>query len=167
MEIWVAECWNLLDGLLGSPSGTATAAIYRIVGFLVMMFVFEYTGYALGARRVGLLSVILALVVGVCILVVAHTVTKLCIVPSLPRSDNGIIQIVITALITLLVGVPLQCLLRKSKFFAMSVAFGASLLAVFLVMYALNAVTGSLREGGKKSDSIRQRKYETERLIYE
>jgi hypothetical protein len=38
---------------------------------------------------------------------------------------------------------------------------------VFLVMYALNAISGSLREGGKKSDSIRQRKHETERLIYE
>jgi hypothetical protein len=167
--MWIAEFWQVINGLLSHPTGSFMVPLYRVIGFLVMMFVFEYVGDGMGAnKQIGLVRCFLALAVGMLVVCVGYAVTDFYILPALPKTSfSQVILMVVTALIVLVVGVPLQCLLRKSKYVAMAVAFGASLLAVFLVMFALTAMLGSLRAGGRRSDSIRDRKHETERMIAE
>ncbi len=167
MDAWTTEFWYLLNGLMGNPSGTMQTAVFRIVGFFVMIFTFEFAGHGMGAnKQIGLPRVILAFVVGMLVTLVAFAAARLYLLPLLPDGTvNKVVLYGVSAAAVLLIAVPLQCLIRKSKYVSMAVSFVSSFIVVYLIIFALNAALGSILAGGKSSESIRERKHMTEGII--
>ena len=167
MDAWMGEFIGTIDWFTGHLSSGTVRILLKMFGAVVLLLAFEYIAYAFGSPQVGWARVLFAAAMGTVFLVGAAASNSVYILPKLDSSLVLVATIAVPVLALAVIITPLNCLLRKSKYFCMLSSFSLGILASFLFFSAANAVLGSVRAGGEKSNTIRERRLMTEELLDE
>jgi hypothetical protein len=165
MDALMGEFMGTIDWFTGHLSPGTIRIILKIFGALVLLLAFEYIAYAFGSAQVGWARILFAAVLGTVLLVGAAAANSVYILPELDSALVLLATIAIPVLALVIIITPLNCLLRKSKYFCMLSSFSLGILASFLFFSAANAVLGSVRAGGEKSNTIRERRLMTDEFL--
>ena len=165
MDACISEFWQTLDWFTGHAPPGAVTTVLKIIGAFVLLLVFEYIAYAFGSPQIRWARVVLAALLSTVILVFAVSANAVFVLPELESKLTLPVTVAVPVLILAIVITPLNCLLRKSKYFCMLSSFAFGILAAFLFFSAANAVRGSVRAGGEKSNTIRERRQMTDELL--
>lgn len=158
MNIWQNEIIRIINVLLGRPQGIAESMILWVATITVLCLVTHAVGTVVGVPRHSGSRVNMALFLGMAIMLgVAAGISVLLDLRSTGADMKRYLMFGGAVTAALIVGIPIQSRLMKSRYIQTFVGFGSGIAAALLAIMAVHAVLDSVSAGEKESVRIRRR----------
>ena len=166
MDLWVTEINRIVANTLGNPTGAQELLLARLFATLLIVVSFRLASIANRLPETGLVRNMGALLLGLSILLISAAGMSLYVMPHLSHTPLGsVVVLLVPIVITLAIGVPLQCRILKADYVGTLMSFAACLIVTIVALSIAEVSLDSLRVGGQKSSELRQRGQAFEQLI--
>jgi hypothetical protein len=160
MERWIQGLLNVVDSLLSHPGTPLEKWALIIPGCLFFLWVYARTGSACGIPNPGGLRGVVTAVLGLALVLAAMTAV------SLYFSKAGLwLWVGTPVIVSLLMVMPLACLIQRSGFMAAFLTWLISVAALAAIMLLISAGFDAFNSGGLQAEKSRMHKQELEQFI--
>lgn len=162
MERWIQGFLNVVDSLLKHPGTPLEKWSLIIPGCLFFMWVYARTGRAFGTLHFGGFRGIFTAVLGLALVLAAMTAVSLCFPKVGPWLWVGV-----PVVISLMVVMPLVCLIQRAGFMAAFMTWLISVAALAALILLISAGFDAFSTGREQAEKSKVHKHEIEQLIGE
>ncbi|MDA1043772.1 MAG: hypothetical protein O3C57_00965 [Verrucomicrobia bacterium] len=168
MLTWFNEVNRLVHWLLGYPSGSRETMLIWTVSIFALLVSMRCACYVYRISNVDWLRLITALLIGIYGLLGASALTSLYVLGHLSGAmSRQIAHFALPILAYLVIGIPMQCAFLKTTFVKVFLAFTSSVLVTILAINITHYAAGSMGAGKHRSQDLRSRSNNFQKVINE